>query len=1104
VNGNISGDSTGLALSGRFRFSGDASYSGATTVTSGSLSIGNGGTTGSLASNVLLSGSSELNFSRSDDFTYDGVVSGTGTLWKYGGGILTVTNQSTNDGVNILQGAIKFGTSSAGFGTNAEVVVNSGTELNMNGFDDTFGALVGSGSVTQGAGNLTLAGSNEGAVTFSGNITGTGDFVVGRPLPTGASDQPDQVLTGNGNQLGNVIVNAGVLTFNGTATTGTVTVNGGSLLINTAVTTGAVEVNGGTLSGTGGVAQPVMVNSGGTITAGSGGGNSMFSMAALVLQPGSMLHSTLGAAGAPLGVSDVLNVTGASASDLTLNGGQIEISTVNGFTSGRYRLINYAGPAFAGALSNLSVSQDGFDSITLIENTVDRAIDADVVVTERNWADDTGNGNWSVGGNWGSNPTQPNARGAIANFADTASSNPAHTVVIDDADKTVGVVNLNSVSGYAITASGANKLILDTWGADAAINVTNGSHTIAAPILLKKKTDITVSDSDTLTISGNITESVAGTGAITKSGPGKLVLTDMSNTYQGGFLVNEGTLQGNAGSIPTNIVNNAAVIFDQTTDGTLSSSIQGTGTVTKIGSGQLNIDGAMSFTGGFTISEGVVVVSSDVALGPSNSSVTINNGTTLSVKSGTHPTLLYHYTVNGDFTLGQSTGGTGDLIMIGTIDLGGAVRTITLNNTYDAIGATISNGGLIINGGAGTLNLYGRNTYSGDTTLNSGTTTPGPGGTFGNGTGTLNLNGGKLQFISNRSNAPIANPINLMADTLIEARVNEIGIVTVPFSNTLGGTVGTLTLRNSGTTRINTFQPRFSGDGFNFSRPIIVDNGPLGKTSLTSVNTTGTSHTFSGVISGNGSYTRTALTAQTGGTTILTAANTYSGGTTVFDGLLLVNNTSGSGTGSGAVTVGGSTTFRGTLGGTGLISGPITVDLGGTLAPGSGGIGTLTATANVTLQTNAHFAIEVNGTSADKLIVGGNLDLSGIQYLDVSGSGFGPWTIATYSTLFGTFNSVTPGYTVDYSTPGLIILNTAGVAGDFNHDNVADSADYVTWRKGLGTTYSQSDYDVWRSQFGQSADVGSGDGANAAVPEASTLVLLLTVFLSIFSARHRY
>jgi autotransporter-associated beta strand protein len=78
--------------------------------------------------------------------------------------------------------------------------------------------------------------------------------------------------------------------------------------------------------------------------------------------------------------------------------------------------------------------------------------------------------------------------------------------------------------------------------------------------------------------------------------------------------------------------------------------------------------------------------------------------------------------------------------MIGTIDLGGAVRTITLNNTYDAIGATISNGGLIINGGAGTLNLYGRNTYSGDTTLNSGTTTPGPGGTFGNGTGTLNLN----------------------------------------------------------------------------------------------------------------------------------------------------------------------------------------------------------------------------------------------------------------------------------------------------------------------------------------------------------------------------
>src|SRR5262245_7424043 len=46
------------------------------------------------------------------------------------------------------------------------------------------------------------------------------------------------------------------------------------------------------------------------------------------------------------------------------------------------------------------------------------------------------------------------------------------------------------------------------------------------------------------------------------------------------------------------------------------------------------------------------------------------------------------------------------------------------------------------------------------------------------------------------------------------------------------------------------------------------------------------------------------------------------------------------------------------------------------------------------------------------------------------------------------------------------------VPGDFNHDGQVDTADYVVWRAGLGTTYTQSDYELWSMHFGQSSTGG--------------------------------
>jgi Esterase-like activity of phytase len=68
---------------------------------------------------------------------------------------------------------------------------------------------------------------------------------------------------------------------------------------------------------------------------------------------------------------------------------------------------------------------------------------------------------------------------------------------------------------------------------------------------------------------------------------------------------------------------------------------------------------------------------------------------------------------------------------------------------------------------------------------------------------------------------------------------------------------------------------------------------------------------------------------------------------------------------------------------------------------------------------------------------------------------------------------------------------TPSIAGDFNGNGLVDSADYVVWRKSLGTTFTQADYDVWRIHFGQSAGTGSGVNANDAVPEPATAAMLI-------------
>jgi MYXO-CTERM domain-containing protein len=140
-----------------------------------------------------------------------------------------------------------------------------------------------------------------------------------------------------------------------------------------------------------------------------------------------------------------------------------------------------------------------------------------------------------------------------------------------------------------------------------------------------------------------------------------------------------------------------------------------------------------------------------------------------------------------------------------------------------------------------------------------------------------------------------------------------------------------------------------------------------GATRTFTLNNTSANFTISGAI---GNSTGTAgLTKAGAGTLILSAANTFTGTTTVSAGTLLVNNATDSGTGSGEVNVNSGAT----LGGTGAISGAVNVS--GVLSPGSSieSLGTGTLTFND--ESSFNYEINTDTVGGDLLHVSGGLNI---------------------------------------------------------------------------------------------------------------------------------
>ncbi len=560
------------------------------------------------------------------------------TLNVGSGAVLDFSSQSFSDSTTTSktgfikegQGTVYFrgtGAYVGGFTLNNGTVVIGGNSVNNLGA----GALIFNGGTLMSDANFA-PGAKYSSITVGGNFT-IGGVTTGVPSGNGSATAnitfSDAVSLGAVTRTVTIGAN-GTYAFNGVVSgssgTGlTVAASGGatgSLVLGGANTyTGATTINSGTLK--------------------LGASGSISSDSALVISDGGRFDSSattfsIGTAGLTIGV-------GASTSGF-LNAGNITLS--NGLTlsmgtltpaasynlwdfsskSGNFGTVSLAGN-FSGSLIRVddlwSGTMGGY-SFSLNETsglfTVVEA--AGPSYWTANGASLGGTGTWNtVGSNWSSDNTT--ISGAAWNSANTAVfAGTAGTVTVDGVSANAGLTF--STSGYLLSSG--------TLTLGAASDVANAITTESG-------------------VSATISSVLAGSNGMTKAGSGTLILSGL-NTYTGGTNVNAGTLEGSTTSLQGNIVNNAAVVFNQTTNGTYSGIMSGLGSLTKNGSGTLTLSGANTYSGVTTINAGTLALGANNVIGDS-SAVTIAGGT---LAIGSRNETLHSINLNaGGVTLGSGT-----------------------------------------------------------------------------------------------------------------------------------------------------------------------------------------------------------------------------------------------------------------------------------------------------------------------------------------------------------------------------------------------------------------------------------------------------------------
>ena len=604
----------------------DNTFTGGTIIAGGTLQLGNGGTTGMITGDVFNDGI--LAFNRSDNITFAGDISGSGSIAYMGPGTVTLTGSSTySGGTAIAGGTVQAGSDSAFGEAGTRLTLLNGTlqatasftiarPITLSGRGGTFdtnghqltlqGALSGSGGLTKtGAGTLILDGTNTyrgGTTVMAGVLQGTTSSLQ-RNIVNNAIVVFDQ---SNDGTYAGVMSGTGGLTKTGN---GNVTLTGANTY------SGGTTVSGGTLTGTTTSLQGAITNN-----------------AAVAFN-----QATDGTYGGAMSGTGTLVKSGVG--NLTLTG-------ANSYTGGT----TVSGGTLTGTTSSL--------------------------------------------------------QGAITNNA---------TVAFNQA--TDGTYAGTMSGTGALMKSGAGNLTL------TGANTYSGGTTVSAGTLTGTTTSLQGAIVNNATVAffqasdGTYGGAMSGTGALVKSGAGNLTLAG-ANTYTGGTSVNGGTLIGNSTSLQGNILNNAALVFDQASAGTYAGNITGSGSLTKSGAGLLNLTGNSVVGGGTTVSGGVLAVN-----GSLTSNVTVTNGGAL----GGSGSLIGALAVNGGTLAPGNSIGT--LNVTGTFRQTSGVYQVEANSQgqSDKIVAT---GTATIGGGAMVQVVAAQGAYQRNTTYTILTATGGLTGTY--------------------------------------------------------------------------------------------------------------------------------------------------------------------------------------------------------------------------------------------------------------------------------------------------------------------------------------------------------------------------------------
>jgi fibronectin-binding autotransporter adhesin len=527
---------------------------------------------------------------------------------------------------------------------------------------------------------------------------------------------------------------------------------------------------------------------------------------------------------------------------------------------------------------------------------------------------------------------------------------------------------------------------------------------------------------------------------------------------------------------PGSVTVNAAT--DYTFNGT--GIISGSGALTKTNSGKLTINNVNGFTGGLNLFGGTVSVSSLADAGNDSS---IGKSGTVLINGGVLEYLGSSVTWNRALSFGDAGGtifvsGSGDLRPSGVL----------------------SGNGKLIKIGAGQLDLRSPNTYAGGTEVLAGTLRIDRDSGATAGTNIMKLAGGAesatLQFGGDTQVLP--NVLNITnSNNFVSASgnntVNNIignGTLTVNGGNTFtvqgdmtqfSGTLVAGTLPNlrfhpsigssnalfdlgSGSCILNNRESASGGvtihlgalqGGFSTSvRGAINDDGD-NKPSTYSIGGRNLDTTFDGVFSEYSPLRKVNVLKVGTGRLTLTGASTYTGTTTVSNGILQIDGSLGTNT----VAIDG-----GTLSGIGTIGGTVTVNAGGNLAPGAS-IGTLTINGDLNL--GGTLTVEVNTTNAQTADLvtgvitntfGGTLAIVNLGPTPTVSDTFQLFSAGTYQGTFANINppSAGPGLIWDTSTlatDGILrvaVGSVAPTATNITFTKISGSQVVLNWPAGQG------------------------------------------------------